>query len=190
MITVFMPTMGHVLYFSFVKLTESFPFGCRNVFNVVSGSPSLSRCNVSRLIVVTTLKINSHALPHLTLSAVSRLPARSLGSNGKSSFTNLKNSFPIVFIPRLAIISLHDNIWSEIVPSILSIWNFSVDFIKRITTEYIVRVPILKSSPVQIRNRVRCQPPVGCVICSAWSAMWFETFHGFQTDAHPPTIKA
>ena len=57
MITVFIPTIGHVLYFSFVKLIESFPFGCRKVFNVVSGSPSLSRCKVSKLIVVTTLKL-------------------------------------------------------------------------------------------------------------------------------------
>ena len=56
MITVFIPTIGHVLYFSFVKLIESFPFGCRKVFNVVKGSPSLSRCKVSKFIVVTTLK--------------------------------------------------------------------------------------------------------------------------------------
>ena len=103
------------------------------------------------------------------------LPSKLRWGHCEFGSANLKNSLPAIFIPWHPVFGFHNDIWSEVIHCEFSFWNFSIDFVERVTAQYMIWISVLKIRSVQILNWVGRKSPILLIIRPTWSSMWFET---------------
>ena len=87
----------------------------------------------------------------------------------------MKNSLPAIFIPCHPVFGFHNDIWSEVIHCEFSFWNFSIDFVERVTAKNMIWISVLKIRSIQILNWVGRKSPILLIIRPTRSSMWFKT---------------